>query len=415
MKAPFLPPLIALAAGLAWIGYQHHRLETLTQETGVMQQAIEAAQRADRAADEAVPVREPKGIQAIFQGKKIAWDKLLELAKSQVGDVENIRLQVAMKKQLAGMTVEEIEAEFDRIATMDFSEADRKQIEQTLAEELAERDPRWVVEHLFNRLNVDSWNISRSYQKWVQQDPAAVLQWIDRQVATGGFDTKSLDGGTKAWVQYESGVIPTLMRTDPAAALARLKALPDDGRVAAFSNMLPQMRPGEGKAYIEAMRSTLAAENYNGVLDAASRWILRQGQDQMDNLLLTTNPSKEEREVMVNAAFQERRAGGGTVVLDTATIDRVRTWGAAQTPDQVERMTGSALGNAHGDFDVRAKLALQYAEGGGGDDLLASFLDSSGMAANAETAATLLEHISDENRREDLRVLLQARSNEKPH
>ncbi|MDB6078119.1 MAG: hypothetical protein JWO82_1866 [Akkermansiaceae bacterium] len=414
-----LPPLAVLIAGGSWIGFQYRQLGTLERESEQMRGSIEAAHRTGAANTEIhSPARGSRDLQSAFQGKKIDWKKVLEFARIQSGEVGTMRLAIEMQKRLSSMTVGEIEAQLDEISALEISDGERLQLEALVIDALAEKSPRRVVERLGKRAGEERMNrqITTAFRKWADEDVSAAAVWLDGQVAAGAFASKSLDGRVPFRLQFETSLISLLMPTSQAAAVARIRTLPEDQRAETFSDLFREMKPGTEKAYIDAIRSTVPPGQMEVTLSAAGSWISRQGLDKTTELLSQMNPSEKERAAIVAGAFQSQlnsRLNG--LSPDAAKIDEVRAWGLQQVPEIVNRITGEALGDGAtaGNFEEKSGLALRYAGESGNDELMIAFLKSSGAQENPDAAIPLLDRIADPVQREKVGAILRARATKK--
>jgi hypothetical protein len=93
--------------------------------------------------------------------------------------------------------------------------------------------------------------------------------------------------------------------------------------------------------------------------------------------------------------------------INAEDIDTMRAWIATQSPDSVDRLTGSAIArsaqvNQKLDFSEASELALRYHEASGNDEVLVSFLSSGAAHANKDKARELAARISDAARREEI-------------
>ena len=81
----------------------------------------------------------------------------------------------------------------------------------------------------------------------------------------------------------------------------------------------------------------------------------------------------------------------------------MRTWLQQEVPEDVERMTGKALGTLGlKKFEEAADLALKYQQSSGSDAALIGFLEYSGFK-NHDAALPLTEKIQDAATRERVR------------
>lgn len=411
-----VPPAMVLIAGGIWIVNQRQQLSRLERESEEMRGSIAAAGRAGAAGSENPGGRRSvaRDLQAALGGEKIDWKKVLEWMNKQSGEIGSMRLAIEMQKRLSALTVEELEAQLDEIAALGIPDGQRLELELQVIAALAKKSPRRVVERLGGRIGEGRLNstINSAFLKWAGEDGTAAAAWLDGQIATGIFDSKSLDGRMPQRLRLETGLISQLMPASPAAAVARIRTVPEDQRAETFSDLFAKMKPGTEKSYIEAVRATVPAEHLEVTLNAAGSWISRQGLEKTSELLNEMNPSEKERAAIVFGAFQNQLNGlESGVSPDAAKVDEVRAWGLQQVPDAVNRITGEVLGDGATavNFAEKSGLALRYAGESGNDELMVAFLKSSGALANPDLALPLADRIADPVQREKVGTVLRDR------
>ena len=159
--------------------------------------------------------------------KKIDWKDLA----GKIGQMRNgggmpdMRAMMRMQRLLMDLSAEELAAQLDEIAGLDIEDAARKQLQGMILGVLAEKEPKLALERSGMQLGDENsgmyWQLSSALRKWADKEPAAAIAWLDKQIAAGKFESKSLDGKNQSLVRFEGALVGALLKTDPAAATAR--------------------------------------------------------------------------------------------------------------------------------------------------------------------------------------------------
>jgi hypothetical protein len=291
---------------------------------------------------------------------------------------------------------------------------------------LTEKDPQQALEH-FAAGPADSedgmhWQMGGALGQWAKKDPAAAAAWLDKQIAAGKFESKSLDGKSESRVSLERSLIAALLDSSPAAATARVKAMPEVQRGELFrSGMSYQLNKGNQEPYATMVRETMPAGKVGGILADAASSLVRQGGDadyeRVDGFIATTRASDAEKnEIVTSVMHSQIRRHGGTIKPED--IDKARAWAAGHAPEAVDKATGEALAQSlwnGGKFEETSKLVLKYHAASDNDDTLASFLKDRNLThSNNKAARALIDEIKDPAVREEILTLPQFKTAEEP-
>jgi hypothetical protein len=321
---------------------------------------------------------------------------------------------VEMQRTLVAMSADELMAQVDAINALDLPKDLKASLQGMIIGVLAQKDPRLAVERFANQMGNQqgglSWQVSNAFQQWAAKDPAAAIAWMDARIAEGKFASTSLDGKNDQRLQFERGLVTSLLASDPQAAEARIAKLPVEQRAEVLrSGVIFGMKPGTEKALVDLIRHQMPEDQRMATLGQCAGQLVHQGGfERVDKFFGEIAPSQEEKDAVVANALQNRLSNNRDAGKLGATIDEGRAWALRQSPDAADRITGEALGGLH-DFGTASKLALKYYDEGGNDDVLTSFLGSSLALRNASAALPLLDKISDEQKREELRKRLNER------
>ena len=407
----FLPPVLALAIAAVWLGSQHRTMSALQEQSGELRKRIEVAR------SEGGPEGEG-GSQGGKQGKaasaKIDWKQIAEkqAASMQAGnDIQNMRTMMEMQRRLMEMSAEDLLAQADEIDALDLSKDLKASLQGIILGVLVQKDPKLAVERYADQIGSAqggmSWQLGAAVQQWAAKDPAAAVAWMDGRIAEGKFASTSLDGKNPQRLQFERGLVTSLLASDPRAAEERISKLPVDHRGEVLnSGVIFGMKPGTEKALAEIIRNQMPEDRRASTLAQCAGSLVHQGGlERVDKFLAEIGPSQEEKDAVVASAMQTRLNNNRDGAKLESAVEESRAWALKQSPDAANRITGETLGNTH-DFGKASELALKYNEEGGNDEVLVAFLGSHLAQRNAAAALPLIDKIADEQKREELRQRL---------
>jgi hypothetical protein len=402
-----LPPLAALIIAGTWLGLQRQSIATLQLESAALGERIAAARTASPpAADPSFAARQRTN--SLRSGSKVDWKKVAaaQIAMRSGQGASDMRAMVELQKTLRDLSPEELLAGLDEIAALDLSNDARRELESTLIGILAHKDPELVLERFADRIGgpngTISWELASAFQSWSGQDATAATAWMDRQLAAGTFDSKSLDGRNDTRLRFEAGLIQNLAESDPAAAARRLAALPEDQRAGVFrQGMFLRIKPGNGKAIADLIRTQLPENSRVHSLAEASRSLVDQGGfERVGDFLGEIDASAAERSAIVGQALLRQLDERNETPPE---IEETRAWILAQAPADAERLTGVTLARMVGqrDFSEMAAEALKFQQSSGSDEALIAFLTHAPDYSRSEILE-LAEKISDPVKRNEV-------------
>ena len=412
---PWLLPGAALLVTGGWIATKKSSTATLEREIAILTERIQQARRADERSPGA---REAGAKPRNGKDERIDWKGLsVNLAAMRNGDgMPDMRAMIRLQRLILDMSADELCAQIDEIAGLDLDDMAKKQLQGMLLNALAEKDPKRAIEQFGAKNDEDEsgvrWSFRLALGKWAEKEPAAAAAWLDRQIAEGKFVSKSLDGKSQDRLGFEGMLVSALLKTDPAAASARVAALPEEQREDFFKQgFFPQIKPGSEKAYAKLVRDNLTADKATGVLANAAGNMARSGSfERVDHFIADSNATDREKTAIVCVVMENQlgRKGGA---IDVETLDKAREWGATHAPAAADAKTGEVLANTiwrGGNFKDASAMALQYNEQAGNDAVLAAFLKSSPVRNNsAKDALPLIEQIQDPALRDEILALPQ--------
>ncbi|GAA5125227.1 hypothetical protein JIN84_13795 [Luteolibacter yonseiensis] len=409
--------LIAPAASLVLIGVWNLSLSRsisgVENDNGVIRKKISATGAAGNVSESTRASVASRGNST--NGKQgIDWKHMsgnLLAAEDDDRNVE-VRAMIDFQLRLAGMAREELIAALDEISTLDLSDAERGALEQKILEFLVKKDPQYALDRFVDRIESEpdtiGWQLSNAMKEWAKKDRASAGAWLDSQIAGGKFESRTLDGNSEMRVQFESGLLESILGSDLTAAGNRLAALPEDQRREVLENLsFPELSAGEQKSYAALVRQLVPADEREGSFaHIADQLVDENGYDKVSGFLDSVSANPEERAA---AAMQVAESRLGNLASDGGVtqgeIDSLRTWLDKQAPGQTDGIIGKSLAEAAQDggdfgFSEASQLALGYQKTSGSDEVLIAFLKSYSAHSNLEEARHLAEMISDEKRRE---------------
>lgn len=412
-----LVPVLALAVAGGWLGVQRASITTVRTETVALRERIGDWRRAGApGGDSSLAARIARGKEAAAGGPD--WRQVANrLAAAGGGGPDDMRAMMRLQKQLLEMSAEQLAAALDEVAALELPENVRLQLEGMLVGPLVEKDPQLVLERFGDRIGDDrgglEWQLAQALRKLAGTDSAAALQWLDRQVAAGVFESKALDGRSGTRSRFEAALLAELIKDDPAACGRRLDALPAEQRRDVFNHgMFFPAEPGSEVALAGLIRNHLPEGDRIGALSPTTNALVgRGGYQQVGEFLDRIDASPEERRgIAAEAAMTRLQTDLRGNPADRAAVDRMREWLATQAPAAVDRITGEALAGRWADrdrFEQAVRMVTELHAEAPGDDLLVSFLQSPPARAHADLALPLLERLADDARREEIRSRLQ--------
>lgn len=404
-----LPGLAVLGAG-GWIGSQKRSAATLEREITVITERIRqvrdgsGADQKSREADE--KARKEKD-------RKIDWKDLAgKMGQMRGGGMQDMRAMMRMQRLILDLSAEELCGQLDEIAALDIEDSARKQLQGMILGALAEKDPKLTLERFGAELGDESsgmhWQLASALRKWADTDPAAAGVWLDRQIAAGKFESKSLDGRNQSLVQFESSLVGALLKTHPAAATARVAALPESQREQFFQQgFFFQLQKENEAAYAKLVRDSMAADKVGGILaNTAGMVAMNGGFERVDGFIASSHATEDEKKAIVEQVMKNKMSQGGDSKIDIDELDKARAWGASQSPGVVDKATGEALANSlwrGGDVKKASEIALKYNESSPNDEVLVAFVKSAQVRQqSADEIKALIDKIKDPALREEI-------------
>ena len=395
--------LLALALVLAWHLASWRKAENQDRENRDLRGRIEAANE---------PARTRGGNKS-----SVARGEWREVATRMVrlGDreeLDDLPEWLDLLEQISEMSTKELLGALDEVASGDLDADARELLEEHLARTLIEKDPRLALESLAERIGEEeggvSWQLSAALGAWARQDPAGAAAWMDRQIAQGRFESKSLDETSTSRIEFEGELIEVLLDQQPDDAGSRLEALPADERRTTLEQVdLVNLSPSAQVTYANLMRQTVPPEEQEGLFSqAVSELLMDGGLPEVADFMNRIEATPQER------ADSSKQAAGHH--LDEIASERpvtmedlhsLRNWIGQQAGGPVERIAGESLAEAArwgGEFTVQAALdlAMDFHLAGGDAELPRALISSLDPEMDEERLPELLQRLANPQERQ---------------
>jgi hypothetical protein len=404
----FILPATALAAAVFLLGGQRMRISELR----VVNEELRVRIATARATHPAATPERPD--QPDPPGKPIDWDKLAASIHDNNGGKSSGLYSI--QRRLLAMDTQELLAALERIAAMDVDDVTRLKLENLILDPLCRKDPGAALDHFKGKLQrqegMETFLLTHALRNWAKKDPAAATGWLDRELAAGTFEPRSLDGKNPVWTRLEAAVVFGQFAADPAKAEARLSCLSVEMRaeILGQADAFHKMSASDEIDYAAIVRRQLDEKGRVAAIAERAKRALEKagGFAAVDEYMNSVYAAPDERELAADrVAVEYARSLALKKELRTKEIEAMRAWVARDAPAAVGRLTGEALGMAVSfgggmEFADGSALALHYRRSDGNDDTLHAFLSKIDPKPNKAEARKLAENITEPAKREIL-------------
>jgi hypothetical protein len=418
-------PFVVFVIGLVVLLSGQHRTRTLTRQITVLEKRVTGAEKTllatspddDHGALASKTGREMSA-PATAAGSLVRSLEDIDLAalaeaveNSGGGRVPDLKQLVRMQTALLDADPEEIIALAERVAELDASERAKTGIIQQLVQSLSGKAPReglvLAMESPYLDLEKQTWTFSHGFAGWIEEDPPGALAWFDEHIAAGAFDTRTLDGKSKARTQFEASALSELIGSNPSAARARLEALPASHRADILrQGQFLTLTEGSEADFAHLVRQLVPADEQAAVFTAQAGGLARRdGYDGVTGFIHKIGATAEERQNIAshaaNSTFQQMGWQGRTPA--PGELDALRAFVAAQAPAAADTITGEAiahLASKQENFETAIGLVRDLHAASPSDDLLVGFLEEKHLVRDPEAAIELAGRIENPERRQ---------------
>lgn len=418
--ASFVPPAIVLVIAGAWIASQRQTIHALDRQSVLFENAIAAHSSTAGATRDDATGGVPASAAPANGKAGLDWNDIANrLANSDFTDIDRMRFEMRMSL----MSQEEMLAAMDEIARLSVPEKTRDELENMVVFPFTKRFPEFAVRNLTG-LDLGSsadFYLPGALEAWAKQDSGNAQAWLDARVAAGTFDSKTLDGKNWLWIQYEAGLLRSLLLKEGDVFATRFGQLPVESQKDVLHSLATAWKPygafepGEEEALCKLVRKYLSSEEQAELFAIRADQVDSAGFPAVDKFLTTIEATPEERLRCVQVTAASNLSG--IAVNRTVTrqdIVALRDWVRTQTPEEVDRFTGESLGNAAGHkgvaptnyrklgYSEAAAFAVEFSESVGSDGVLVSFLRSEGGRSDKNQARVFAARIKDETQRAEI-------------
>lgn len=412
-----VPALLAACIGF-WLFNTGFKVKELQSEVGDMKKQLGGTRPA--AVEGSVPQMDGERGSAtsrvIGPNDKLNWKSISSLMTAMEGD-STPQLQKSLEglqARLETMDKAALHEALDEIAAMGLSAEERGRLEVMVVEQLMPKDAKGVLQRFDDRIGNDDdsvgWLLSEALGQWAQEDPVAACRWMDERIKAGKFDSKSLDGYSSSRVEFESALMFRLLGEQNKQAVERIRALPENDRLVVLEQMdLTQLEPEGQIAYAEILRTLVPESSRQGSFGyVASELSYDGGYEAVDAFLDRVKAGAQERaEAASQTAFTKITNLAAEAKPTVADIESMRDWVRKQVPEQVDHITGQAIGEAYDqegflNFEEARKLVMEFYGKSGNDEIIAGFLESFACQENPAEARKLVDLIKNPEKRQQL-------------
>ncbi len=406
----FAPPVLALAICATWLGSQRSSIEDMEEENARLLGEATPARASSVSGDDRISGETWRSRSGDW--KKVAADLGDLEGRGQLPDMRDTK---RLEQLILEMDAPGIIAALGEIDALELPDSSRRELQRMLLDALARKDPGLACQHFIENAHGQpatlTWPIKHAFEAWLKRDPATANEWLDRQLAAGTLDGKSLDGRNPIRLQMQAASLYSLIGSDPAAARRRMSDIPLDQRRDMLLASHYSVVEKDHEAFADLVRGSLPREDQSKVL--SSQLSLYGNQDDLKRVssyLSRIDATKEDRvaclEVATLSLFtlmpRERE-------LTREDFDQFHQWAGSIDPESADKVTGTALAvtlssGKNVSFDELAGIASDYHGAGAGDDILVAFIEQSvaNESVSKAKARDVAIRIRDLERREEL-------------
>ncbi len=407
MKAStFIPPVAALLAAGLWILPKREAIASLERRYAT----LAAPETGGRPTARQSPG--DRGRMPVTTGSKtgdggIDWESIFRLQGDDDGSgrVTNFRdiRELMLDHRLKAMSLEGLLAELNRIAELEVPDPMKVKAEARIHHILSEKDPLFALTHLQGLLGGKpdiAFPLGNALKQYMKSDPAGAVAWLDRQIAEGRLDVKSLTGRNTDRERLEGVLIAGLMASDPDAAAERLSLLRPEDRPLVLAQFARGIKVEDQAAYARMVRAAFP-EGEQPALIAKGAWVPFGNYQKVDDYLERISATPPEQ----LAACQEAAASTISTItrnrkLTAAELEKTWRWLEDRAPGSNARLFGGALGpiltsSYHQDMADVADLVLRYGDRPGGEEVLRVFFSGREALRKKEQSRQVAAFIQD--------------------
>ena len=414
-----IPPILALVIVAGWSGSDRYLISRLERENEELKAGLTIPSSGSEADASSSTTK--------TSGKSGQFKKLAALI-AEVRRTDTKLAMLRLEQQCKGMTTEELVSMLDEIHGLDVLDNGSAQLKSMLVQQLCLKAPKSALERFAGLSHKDRdemvHTLTSAMKEWSPQDLKMADTWFNGEITNGKFDGTAIDGQNPLRDSFESGLLGAWISVDPAAAAARLTALPENERGLAFWACTARPIKEEDQLTFANLVRTLAPEKSRTATladlaasvsskSAGGRVIGKISSDDFNDLPSDYTPVTEFLD-RIKATPEERAATVEKCVLEKANsflegnlpvekIETIRAWAMEQAPGLADKVTSALLWrktSRGSSFSEMAEMATRYSEANGSDSLLIEFLSAKIPESSKGEARLLAEKITDSDRRQ---------------
>jgi len=337
------------------------------------------------------------------------WEKILSLVREQNTGMGDYAEGKRLRERIQAMDKGEMLATLDEILRLDMPQKSKAQLEYLFVDPLAQKDAATAFDRFGARMEENSGirhSLKRGLEIVAKKDPAAASSLMDREIAKGTFEVKTLSQTSASRVELETVLAGILIDSDPRQLTVRIVNMGEDeaflllrseGRLHLKDDQLP--------AFVNILREGLPPDKQ---AIAFVERVQPDGNDytRVSRLLEETGAGEDEARRVAEAMGRihlESLADNDKLTVET--MDAYRQWAVPMAAGSIDRLTGEALRKAvvrrSLNFQQAAEIAIHCQDTGGSDEVLAVFLTAKGSFPK-EAALEVAARIKDPAQREKI-------------
>ncbi|MBX3741937.1 MAG: sigma-70 family RNA polymerase sigma factor [Akkermansiaceae bacterium] len=314
-----------------------------------------------------------------------------------------------VRRYLSGLSSQELLQALDDLKELDIPWDTKEALAQEVVRGLMEEDPELALERLVGTQTLGTEHLlTIALRNLAAKDPAKAVEWLDRQIAAGRFESGYLDEQGRWPIEYEAELGSSTFLTHPGIIRKRLLNLPVGDRRDILSRfVIMSSGEREQRAFLELVRDTLpAGERASAIAAQASK---EKSLAEVSRYFDRAEVSAAERESMVGQVtnahltnyFFHRR-------LTMEDMDEVGSWASSEAPGAADEILGNALAKVSSlrggrtNYPELVELLVALNQKSPSDIRLVRFLSGEGSLRNKDQAASLAGLISDEGLRQQI-------------
>lgn len=401
----YAAPVIVLLGSGVWLVSQRLAMARLEEENALLVTRLTAVSTPAAAATR-------RNTKTALDKRPIDWKEVADQLDGSYGISRAPYLAspvvLRLGNALSAMNREELVAALDDLGKAGLDPIQRQSLEGRLQGLLAKHDAEDALNRILASPDEPSAQ-SHLLGAYANADLKKAEAWLDRQIAEGKLDDKSLDGGNYRRLVFERELIYRLIAADPDAAARRMAALPESQRLAMLQVRGAKVPENAQASFARLLREQLPEKDRLSVIT----WALTEKGEvgttsyaEADAYLQRIEALPTERDACILALAKRGRfprASGDFFKVGSEDLDALRAWVGKVAPPVVEQATANAVQSLlfNINYQDAAAIALQCHEAGASDETLIPLLESHYVEDNGDLARSIAGRLRDPQRRED--------------